>query len=675
MIIYSPPMAYLLCFTMLSLLPGYSLAQNAASSGQIAKKQSGITIAQFSPVGTIAPDNIISVTFSGDMVTSQQITSGNLPQSPILFDPNIDGIFEWESTRKVRFSPRVKLPPGTQFSAKINPALKSPNSVSVTGPTEYKFNTSALWLKSAKQSSFTSDKRVIVQLNFSDKVVPAELTKYLSVSVGGRSLSWTPQNDVATAEPKIITSPIHTTDTLTLTIKPGLAGASGPLPIRNQVEISVPLKLVLQVVEITPTWSKDKVALKLRFSGSVNAADVRKMVSVEPKTELTFSGYDNEILLNGDFKPETRYTVKIRDGIRGTNGSILLKPETLSAWVPTMPPFLEVLQAGGYLSNKGGMKLRLNSTGVDSVKVTVRRVFDNNLVYQVMRGGSTYSARELGRKVHETEIPLRFENNKASVSEIDLKKILGENSGGLFSVTVQGKKAKQFENTETEHEYSYYDEEYNVYQLRNTSLITVSDIGLLSKKSGKQVFVWAASLDSAKPLENIRIELYSNSNQLLKEGSTDAFGVAIMEGIETENDTLVPRVILAKSSTGDISFLDIADTFRYREDLETKGRPYLTEGYEAFVSTDRGAYRPGEDVHVFGFLRDHQSKTPLDAFPLESVLINPTGKAGEPTTVFSQEDGTIHFRIKTTSNMPTGYYKTRIQMPGTSTVKGENNND
>lgn len=652
----------------------HSQSERANQTNTARKKTSSSThVSSFTPVGTIAPDNVISVTFSNDIITSNQLNGGTMPEKPILFDPNIDGVFEWETTNKVKFTPRLQLPAGTQFSAKINPSLKDASKEKLSESQEYRFNTSALWLKSATQSSFTQDKQVNIKLSFSDRINPAELKKYLSVSAEGKTLKWWPSSDVASAQPQIVTESVNTTGSLKLKIAPGLAGVSGPLAIRNQVEMNVPLKLVLKVLELKPKWSKESAQLQLVFSTSINIEDCRGRVTVTPPVDLNFSGYGNEINVTGDFKPETRYTVNVKEGIRGTNGSVLLSQETLSAWIPTMRPFMDLVEAGGYLSTKSSMKLRVKSTGLESLKVTVRRVYDNNLVYQVMRGGDSYSARELGRTIQTKEFPIDKSTNQANITEIDLKALVGEKASGLFSFTVIGKKLKELDISSDE-PYDY--DNYDSYQLRSTTLITLSDIGIVAKKSEKQLVAWVASLDSATPLANLNVELYSSSNQLIKKTTSDASGIAILDDLDLDNDNLKPKVVIAKSESGDISYLDLSDTFSSREDMETKGRPYLTKGYEAFIASERGAYRPGENVHVFGYLRGVNAAPPTGAFPLEYVVIRPDGKqVGEPKTITPDSDGTLNFDLATTREMPTGYYQVKVQMPGTSNNKESENDE
>ncbi|MCX7005893.1 MAG: hypothetical protein NTY53_01335, partial [Kiritimatiellaeota bacterium] len=85
--------------------------------------------------------------------------------------------------------------------------------------------------------------------------------------------------------------------------------------------------------------------------------------------------------------------------------------------------------------------------------------------------------------------------------------------------------------------------------------------------------------------------LYAENNSELARGTSDASGLvklAFAKGAKAA----VPFLVVARAGN-DLSFLPLEKT-GVTQAGETGGRAYLAEGYEAFVFSDRGIYRPGE---------------------------------------------------------------------------------
>src|SRR5690606_28332253 len=147
------------------------------------------------------------------------------------------------------------------------------------------------------------DRGVVLALNFSDKVKPSDLRKYLRIRAGDRDLRWKPQSEVATAKPNIITDPV-TTDTLQVIIEPGLAGAGGPLGLRNRVEKKVDLNFELIPVSVTGIWKLGDPMLLLEFSSYVSTANAGKYIHIDPPVKVSYGSNGNMLFISGPFEPE-----------------------------------------------------------------------------------------------------------------------------------------------------------------------------------------------------------------------------------------------------------------------------------------------------------------------------------------------------------------------------------
>lgn len=630
--------------------PPASAAKDATPAARAAK---AFTIVESTPQGPVTDGAVISVTFSQDVVTSDALDARATSQTIFSFEPRVEGSIQWDTLRRAHFLPAHSIHPGTEYIVRINPELRSQAGIRLTGPTEYRFQTPALNLTGVSQYDFHQDHRVSIKLTFSDVVRPQDLRRHLKLISGGSDIPWKPGSEVASRDPIIITDPL-TTDVVKLVLEPGLRGVSGPLALKNRIERRVPLSFRLVPVELKGFWKRDTPTLRLKFSSSVYPQDAEKFISVDPPVKLSFSSENNDLVIRGAFQAEQRYTVHVKKGLSGYSG-LTLTDATLSTWMPQMPPFMDMPDAGGYLSSQGTMKLRVETAGLTTLSVEARRVFDNNMLHYD-RGSGWYAMGEYSKKIADREIALRPEPNKAVITYIDLKDLLGADAHGIYGVEVRGSTTVPLERTERYHSYpSFYE----------TASILITNIGLVGKVAPTEVQVFAAALNTAAPMAGVQVQLISNRYQPLGEATTDASGIARFSNLAYLNKDEQPAFVIARTADGgDVARLELNDTVDVSEEFNADERDYLHDRYEAFITPERGAYRPGETVHITGFIRGREAKAPPAAFPLEAVLRRPDNKYMTPFVVIPTAPGVVDFTVTIPAYAPTGYYTAALRIPG-----------
>ena len=95
---------------------GILLAVIAVGLGYIMDSSRGkipITIESFTPSGEIMQTTNFTIEFSQDMVKESDVGI-QLDSAPVVFSPQIPGIYRWIARNKLRFFPEVMLPPSTQ---------------------------------------------------------------------------------------------------------------------------------------------------------------------------------------------------------------------------------------------------------------------------------------------------------------------------------------------------------------------------------------------------------------------------------------------------------------------------------------------------------------------------------------------------------------------------------
>lgn len=637
--------------------------ESRSSRSTDSSKSKSFGVESFSPRGPVAPGAVISLTFDSDIITSEALEEGDTPQSVFSFEPGIDGTVQWESRRQVRFAPARPLKPGTEYVVRVNPLLQTDAGAQLKEPLEYRFQTPALTLKSAEQQNFSRDRNVSIRLSFSDKVNPQDLRKYLSLYSGDQMVHWKLESDVASAMPVVITDPMST-DALRLILEPGLKGVSGPLGLRSRVEQQVRLDFRMLATQVKGTWQNGRPFLSIHFSSYPSVEEVDKFITIEPPVKVTFSNYGDDLRIWGPFEAEKRYTVHIRKGMRGTSDKIMLESTSLSVWMPAMTPFLQLPEEGGYLGTQGRMKLRVRTAAMNQLKITARRVFDSNLS-QFLQYDSWHGVENQGKKIAQKNYDLTVEPNKPQVTEIDLRELLGPKATGIYALEVIGETSA----TETGDISSRY---YYRPRYRDQAVINLSNLGIVAKTSPGEVFVFVAGLNNAQAIAGVQVSLYSNRHQLMGEGVTDETGMVTIKSIPESDPDAEPQAIIAQTpDKSEMAMLDLRDTLSGMEQFESSGRDYLHKGYEAFITPERGAYRPGETVHVTGFVRGRDAVPPDAAFPVEVVLERPDGKKMTPEIKTPSATGLLSFDLAIPGYAPTGYYNVEVRMPGA----GENDDE
>src|SRR5690606_36970249 len=126
-----------------------------------------------------------------------------------------------------------------------------------------------------------------------------------------------------------------------------------------------------------------------------------------------------------------------------------------------------------------------------------------------------------------------------------------------------------------------------------------------------------------------------------------------------------PAVVVAHNpANNEISVLNMQDSQIGWVQFDSTGRKFLRDGYEVFLTPERGAYRPGETVHLTGFIRGRDGAVPQSAFPLEVVLKRPDGKSMTPEVKTATDSGLLHFDMTIPDYAPTGYYTVDVKLPG-----------
>ena len=93
----------------------------------------------------------------------------------------------------------------------------------------------------------------------------------------------------------------------------------------------------------------------------------------------------------------------------------------------------------------------------------------------------------------------------------------------------------------------------------------------------------------------------------------------------------------------------------YTADFDVSGRPYLTHGYESFIYSDRGVYRPGETAHLVSVVRGINGSVAQE-FPYIINIKDPQGRDFQEYKLTTKDAALSAFDVDVPDFAKTGNY-------------------
>ncbi len=622
---------------------------------------------------------------------------------PGSISPIVAGRWEWADACTLTFTPTEDLPKATDFTLTIAPdRVRSKDGFTLKDAYVARVHTPALKVREIRQAGVDEQEHPIVELQFDDKVLPAEVLSHLVVTQGSGAVS-TPMHHrhlhttsqigtVASTQPAtlkvtqygqasdnimrvVLADVMPPNDSeLHVAITSGLAGTSGPLGLSEPYETTLKLSPLLMMTGAeSPQVSDGPPMINVKFNREVDVESLRPLISVEPAVPFTVESNYEGLRLLGDFEPGSRYVVKIAMGTLA-EPQRYPQPATVSVLVPNRAPTVWFEHDEGYLGAAGNRTLLAHAVNAGKVRVTVSHMYENNVVqWRNAKDRHHWYGDDVdafSRIVATKTIPLPVAKNKVQDLHLALDELLPADAArdGIYRVTLE---------TQDEQTTNEEDEEYRSSgRQQATAVVTLSDIGLSARQTSDGLMVWAVGLRKAQPLAGVRVRLFSDKNQLLGEVVTGADGLGHMTQINPA-DGEQPTVLLAEAAVEatdakqkGLTWLDLRSSTLDRADFDTGGKSYLRKGHEAFIYTDRGVYRPGETAVLHAIVRGGNGAMP-GTFPVQWQIRRPDHRDWKNLVLPLDADGVAEWKVELPDDLPTGRWTVMIGLPG----EGKNGNN
>lgn len=624
----------------------YIAHRNAPIAGR--EVMANLRVVAFAPSGLADDADRLTVLFDEPVVTPDQV--GTRPSAtPFEIKPTTPGRWEWTGVKELTYLLDEPLAPGQDYH--VAPASNHVSALgrNLVGETEFDFATRRLMVEDCTLLS-QDDTHATFKLAFNQPVAPGELLDHLQVlaTAGGspldiRSLVDEPDAELVLRVSRARGAGVGRDESLHLLIKPGLAGDGGVRGLTSAWEQRIALDPVFAFARLrvpTPGLS-EATSLRVQFSRALDRGQGAADVVVTPAVEQLRTGYSgSDLYITGVFEPGRRYTVEVGGGLRAANGDALGEAVKLTADIPDRRASLSLPVSRGYLMPGGNLLLDLKAVNVSGVEVTTWRVHDNNLVSHLRGDRVDASSRAAGGRF----VPVELERNTVGSFALDLREVLadgGEVPPGIYRVQAHNAESRW---------------------VRDTAVVAVTDLALTAKRERDGYLVWVTSLGSSQPVAGVTVAGVSYNNQTLASAKTDADGLARL-AIPPGHPDGEAWVITAQLGS-DRSFLMPERRPVMIDTVDQAGRPYA-EHYEALLYTERGAYRPGDIVHLTGIVRTTHGQIPPD-MPLTLRVTRPDGRviAELPVELSHRQQGMFHADWPSDLESQLGAYRFEVGTPG-----------
>lgn len=551
----------------------------------------------------------------------------------IKITPEIPGKFKWVSARELVFSPAVPFSPNTDYTATLTKELtRYAKGRLAAGSGQIDFHTPYLAIERTHaywgvNEVSQSQIQLRISLFFNYEVDQENLRSFLSLKNGAQTL---PFDLIASSETNGAELAIPVQDNnapegdIVLTLGKGIkcVGSSRATPEDEQFILTIPPRDRLEISEVTGGFEGGDGIIRVFTSQPVITRNLKSLLKLNPEIPYELSSTGNGFQLTGSFAEGSTVELNISGKIRGIFGPELGNDEKHTVRFGDLKPHISFTDQNSlYLTPEGSRNLGINLINVPRLKITVFKVFENNILHY-MRQGKTWDwyydddeyydlfgyplDENYGKIISSREIDTRSLPKKGNIRLLNLKPEeleLSSEAKGLYLIKVAS-----------------VDKSW----LNDVQLVAVSDIGLIVREGSDEIFVAARSISTARPIEGVTIGFVSGNNQKVHQLTTGSDGTTTFRDVQkTIPGFSISMITARKGDDFNVLLFSRSGVETSRYDVGGKRTAGMT--YDAFIYGDRNLYRPGDSVFCNAVVRNFNWETVLD-LPVKFRVLAPDGR-------------------------------------------------
>ena len=577
-----------------------------------------LSVLRFSPEGEVSLAPQVSVTFSQSMVALTSVEELAALNVPVRLTPQPPGHWRWVGTRTLLFEPEGRFPMATEYIVTVPAGTKSINGDLLANGQSWKFATPPPQVKNMEPQDVPKRRDALMFVEFDQKVDPRGVLGTIKVQADGHDVKTRLATTEEIAADDTVSemskqaeqgrwlvfravdangksgNALPANEMISVAVGPGTPSMEGPRVTERAQTFNFKTYGPLAVTEKRCGECSPLDSWSITFNNPLDMNAFQKsQVRVEPETpELKIRVYNNYLQLEGVKKGRRTYTVTLDASLRDSFGQTLGKSQTITFDIGSSPP---ILTASGsdfiVLDPAAPARFSVYSINYNSLKLKLYSVTPNDWEAFAERKLSMYgygasNQQKLptvpGRLVVDKILTVVAKPDEMIETRIDLSPALRDGLGQVI-VDVEPVEKK--------------DGPVQIYAYRQNRVeawVQSTRIGLDAFVDQDELVGWASSLEDGKPLGGVEMSIQPSNVKSL----TANDGLAKIALPQHDGDHL--NILVARAGP------DVAILPEYTQWWARAGGWFKKEAGDAlrwYVFDDRKMYRPGEEVHIKGWLR------------------------------------------------------------------------
>ena len=659
--------------------------------------------------GIISNEASVQIQFS-DKIAG--VTAGQEADKELLtISPDIDGQLEWLDTHTLIFIPDERMPSGVQYNVEVKLSHlfadeKKPFRFSFS-TIEQNYRIQSLGLEPDKDNDLKSNiyRGRITLADYADN---ADVEGMLKASQDGKALEveWEHQSSEK-LHTFMVTGVQRTENSSILLLE--YDGKNIGVDKKENKEVEVPSLNNFKVTDARVVMQPEQYVLVVFSDPLDEQQNINGLISISGAPKLKYVIEHNRVKVYPSLRLSGSHKVIISEGIKNVLGYSHKAEESYDMVFETPKPNVQLIGKGTILPTSSGLTFPFKAVSVKSVQVRIIKIFENNVAHflQVNRLQGQYQLRRAGRLIHKSHI--RLDNDRSldltqwNTFSLNLADLITPEPGAIYRVELKIRKkdsiypcgeeaddeAEIEEDGISESDMAYWDqpsEYYNSYwdgyegyydwserdnpcadmYYRNKVVsrnILASDIGMIAKQgSDKEVVVAITDLRTTQPLAGVEVEIFNYQNQSAGKARTDNHGMVKIPVSQK------PFLLIAKNDKqrGYMRLDDGSSLSLSRFDVSGQ---VVQKGMKGFIYGERGVWRPGDTLFV-SFMLENKGEPLPQNHPIVFEWINPHGQTINRQVQQLTDKRLYVFKTNTASDAPTGMWRARVKVGGTSFEKG-----
>ncbi|QEP42544.1 hypothetical protein D5085_04975 [Ectothiorhodospiraceae bacterium BW-2] len=413
----------------------------------------------------------------------------------------------------------------------------------------------------------------------------------------------------------------------------------------------------LQLIEANDAVIDNRAYHCLLFNAPLSereASRYREQMTLEPahaSWQLRYRyPWQRQQLCLGGLIGGVDYQLTLAAGVRSETGErALWQPLTYQWHHPVEPdpePYFSFESDKRLLPASGAQVVPLQHRYSDRVRLALLRIDPRNLAHERVRAYLLDSelndyqawqvAHELGEVVWRGEMALQRSETQPLTEYLPLPQ-QQTTKPGLYLLLAGSEPPPEYS-------ISWCEGERLCFEPRASQWLFISDIGLSSYHSERELTLISRDLNSGESVADLPLQLLAKNNSVLFEGRSDSYGrVDIPAHYLQGEGGSEPKLILAWQNPRHFTLLNLEQR-PYDMAGNGVGGRLLLGPLDLWLQSERGVYRPGEAVEVIGLLRNRRGEVVSD-LPLYFVLQDAADRDIESRYIHPEAGGSYRFTL------------------------------